>query len=135
MPADASAPERTFSSTRVLGVRVDAVDIATAIALIVDHATTSTSPARYVVKPYVEFFVEPQDPVMDVLNRSWLNLPDGVAVQWAAAYLARPPSVGRLVRTLIDIPLRPQAMADPLPERPVSQPSWKMRTAGCQSSP
>lgn len=56
-----------------------------------------------VVKPYVEFFVGAwKDPrVARILRNADLSLADGVAVQWAASYLAGRRGVWWLLRSLI----------------------------------
>jgi len=57
------------------------------------------------------------DDVTDVLNSAWLSLADGVALQWAAAYQAGPPSARRLASTLAAIVARPESITAVLPER------------------
>lgn len=59
-----------------------------------------------VVKPYVEFFTQAwsDDSIMQMLQRANRVVADGVAVQWAASYLAGSRGLGRWLKSLfIDI--------------------------------
>ncbi len=107
-------------SYQILGVRVDAITITEAITQITAAAADPTSPARYVVKPYVEFIdraaTDPE--VRDLLNGAWLSLADGVALQWAAHYLYNGRhNLWRLLLTLKAIVFKPSVLRQPLPER------------------
>lgn len=72
-----------------------------------------------VVKPYVEFFVgawkDPQ--VARMLRDANLSLADGIAVQWAASYLAGKRGPWRLVRSLVYDVQRPDWRSKVIPER------------------
>lgn len=118
MPSTATAPDREpAAAVEILGIRVHAITSADAIRTIVARAAQPGSPPAYVVKPYVEFF-DADDDVIDVLNSAWLSLPDGVALQWAAAYeRRRSHSLLALLRSLAAIVTAPASLADPLPER------------------
>jgi N-acetylglucosaminyldiphosphoundecaprenol N-acetyl-beta-D-mannosaminyltransferase len=104
----------------ILGTQIDAITISAAISHIVDVAAEPESPARYVVKPYVEFLdsAATRPELRDLLNGAYLSLPDGVAGIWAAHYLyAGPHNAWRFWRTLSQIVLEPPALRWPLPER------------------
>ncbi len=70
----------------VLGVTIDCLSMKTATEQIL---AASAGPARYVTKPYVEFFTSGRgtDATNQILNNSLLCLPDGVSLQWAVTYL------------------------------------------------
>jgi len=104
------------ASTWILGTRIDCLTIDEAIRLIVGRAADRTSPAVYVVKPYVEFFAA-DAAVRDVLNTAWLSLADGVALQWAAAYRTRSPSLRWLLSSLTAIVTSPASVTAVIPER------------------
>jgi len=108
-----------FPRCRILGLDIDAVTIAEAIMHVVGIAADPLSAPVYVVKPYVEFFpVARRTPaIMRILNAAELCVADGVAVQWAAAYLDGPARRRSLVRSLADIVLSPESLRDPIPER------------------
>lgn len=103
----------------VLGIPVDALTVDAAIDAIVARAADPGSSAAYVVKPYVEFFGARATPeVRAVLAGAWLSLPDGVALQWAAAYERRAAHRPRdLVASLASIVLRPSSVEAAVPER------------------
>lgn len=103
----------------ILGVRVDALDMATAIQKIT-VAAQAAEPARYLIKPYVEFLHQAgRNPeVAAVLNGAWLSLPDGVSTQWAAAYLyGGRRGIWRLLRLLTAIVVRPTDIREQIPEK------------------
>ena len=113
-------PKSGTDRVSILGVQVDALDIASAVRLIVTTAARPASAAGYVVKPYVEFLDRAgrDADIRGLLNGAWLSLPDGVACLWAAHYLyAGPRSAVRFCRTLAAIVLRPTDLCWPLPER------------------
>jgi N-acetylglucosaminyldiphosphoundecaprenol N-acetyl-beta-D-mannosaminyltransferase len=104
----------------ILGVRVDALTMAEAAARITDRAADTRQPAAYVVKPYVEFLdsAHPDTHLRQLLNASWLSLPDGVSTQWAAAYLYDGrPSWWRVMALGAGIIFRPRAVTTRIPER------------------
>ncbi|HET9051337.1 MAG TPA: hypothetical protein VFO60_06505, partial [Candidatus Dormibacteraeota bacterium] len=107
------------SRVSILGVPVDALTVAQAVAIIGARAADPGSPAFYVTKPYVEFLdrAASDGEVRALLRGAGLSLPDGVALQWAAAYLDGPPRLGRLAGLLAAILVRPSAVARVLPER------------------
>ena len=111
---------RQFKRTQLLGVEVDAVTIESAVAAIVDYATDSSSPAVYVIKPYVEFLDRAaRDPeIKALLNGAALSLPDGVALQWAASFLSsRRRHWWQVVTSGLAIMLQPASIQAVLPER------------------
>lgn len=104
-----------MSKTRridILGVKIDALSIDQAVRRIV--RVIPKAPARYVIKPYVEFF-EPD--YHQLLSSAWLRLPDGVALQWAAYFQTTSGTPGQVIKTLAEIVLRPQKLTAVLPER------------------
>jgi N-acetylglucosaminyldiphosphoundecaprenol N-acetyl-beta-D-mannosaminyltransferase len=103
----------------LLGVDVDAVSNADAIAYIVEHAKAG-QPAAYVVKPYVEFLDQAatNPELRSLLNNAELAIPDGISLTWAAAYLyAGKRSAARFWLTLLQIVLAPRELRWPLPDR------------------
>ena len=96
---------------RILGVKINACTIDEAIEEIIKGADSP----RYVVKPYVEFFDTDQH--QEVLNQSWLTLPDGVALQWAAHFQNTSGSLWQLFKTGAQIVLSPQKLTTVLPQR------------------
>ncbi len=88
------------------------------IAEVIRHQKR-TADSFVVVKPYVEFFVGAwKDPkVARILRNADLSLADGVAVQWAASYLAGKHGVWRLVRSLVYDVQRPDWRTKVIPER------------------
>jgi len=109
-----------IDSVSILGVKIDAITIKSAISHITEVAADSESAARYVVKPYVEFLDRAADnnELKNLLNGAYLSLPDGVAAIWAAHYLyAGPHTKWRFWQTLFQIILQPTALNWPLPEK------------------
>jgi N-acetylglucosaminyldiphosphoundecaprenol N-acetyl-beta-D-mannosaminyltransferase len=103
----------------ILGVPVDALTIAEAVDRVAARAADRSMPACYVTKPYVEFLdrAAVDAEVHELLLGAEWSLPDGVALQWAAAYLAGPPRLSRLLGLLAAIVVRPRAVDSVLPER------------------
>ncbi len=103
----------------ILGVRIDNLTISQAVQQITAYAASTDLPARYVVKPYVEFFDRAYRDgyVKNLLNQAWLRLPDGVSTQWAAAYLNGRPSIWRFLSLTLSIMVRPQAISYPIAEK------------------
>lgn len=104
----------------ILGVRVDALTMPEAATRIVDRAGDARQPAVYVVKPYVEFLAAAHTDthLRQLLNASWMSLPDGVSNQWAAAYLYGGQAGWRRAIALgAGIVLRPQTLTAQVPER------------------
>jgi N-acetylglucosaminyldiphosphoundecaprenol N-acetyl-beta-D-mannosaminyltransferase len=101
----------------ILGVRVDDLAINQAIDQIV--ALTKQPSAHYVTKPYVEFVEQAyhNHELQNLLNQAELSLPDGVALQWAAAYASGRHGALRLVKSLFAIVLNPSSVKMVLPER------------------
>jgi N-acetylglucosaminyldiphosphoundecaprenol N-acetyl-beta-D-mannosaminyltransferase len=101
----------------ILGLEVDALTIDQAIDQIV--RLTEQPGAHYVTKPYVEFVERAyhQPTLRRVLNGAALSLPDGVALQWAAAYSASRKGVWPLIASLFGIMTRPHSITTVLPER------------------
>ena len=103
----------------ILDVPVDALTIAEAVDLVAARAADRSSPACYVTKPYVEFLdrAAVDADVRALLRGAEWSLPDGVALQWAAAYLEGPPRLSRLLGLLAAVVVRPRAVSRVLPER------------------
>jgi N-acetylglucosaminyldiphosphoundecaprenol N-acetyl-beta-D-mannosaminyltransferase len=105
---------------KVLGVSLDALTIAEAVATITARAGDPKQPACYVVKPYVEFLdrVGSTERSRQLLNGAWLRLPDGVSTQWAATYLhSGRRHWWRAFGLLTAIVLRPTAISRQLPQK------------------
>lgn len=113
--------QNKFPHYDLLGVRVDAVTMLQAITAIVETARDPKSASCYVVKPYVEFLDRAADDpdARRLLNESALSLPDGVALQWAAAVLYghAKPSRARFWILAASIVLLPALIRKPLPEK------------------
>lgn len=107
-----------FKKYQVLGVEIDALSISEATDYITKMAAEPASPARYVVKAYVEFMDPRGEQVKNLLNQAELCLSDGISLNWAVYYLyGGRHSFLRLVATLIQIALQPKAVRQYLPER------------------
>ncbi len=110
-----------FNEYDLLGVKVHAATMLQAITAIVETAGDPKSASCYVVKPYVEFLDRAADDpdAKQLLNDSALSLPDGVALQWAAAVLhgAHKPSRARFWLLTACIVLFPAMIRKPLPEK------------------
>ncbi|HEX7260149.1 MAG TPA: WecB/TagA/CpsF family glycosyltransferase [Candidatus Saccharimonadia bacterium] len=106
------------TSVPILGVNIDVLTMEQAAGLITRQAAPGKPPA-YVVKPYVEFFDRAhRDPdVRKLLNQAWLRLPESVSAQWAAAYLAGPPGLVRVLGLATSIIVRPRAIKRPIAEK------------------
>jgi N-acetylglucosaminyldiphosphoundecaprenol N-acetyl-beta-D-mannosaminyltransferase len=105
---------------KILGVRVDALTRQAAAHKIVERAADTKQPAVYVIKQYVELMdaahLNPHN--RDLLNNSWLCVPEGVSTQWATAYLyGGRPGWWRALRLGLSVILRPQAVATLVPEK------------------
>lgn len=113
--------QNKFNHYELLGVRVDALTMRQAIDAIVTTAKNPKSSACYVVKPYVEFLDRAADDpgAKKLLNDSALSLPDGVALQWAAAVLygGRRATYQRFWTLAASIVLLPGMIRKPLPEK------------------
>ncbi len=110
-----------YDKVDILGIDIDAISNTDAIDFICAHAAAG-QPAVYIVKPYVEFLDRAQGELrlQDLLNDAELVIPDGVALNWAAAYLyAGPRSIRRFWLTLFPNCARPQTTAV-APDRPRS---------------
>ncbi len=86
----------------ISGVEFDPIKQAALLSAIERHIAKGKG-SFLVFKPYVEFLAAAQkDPrVSELLNQADRVVADGVAVQWAASYLAGPTGVGRWLRSLI----------------------------------
>jgi len=112
-----TAPNHTYE---ILGVRIDALTMRAAAEQIVARAAQTKQPASYVVKPYVEFLdsANLDAHTRKLLNDSWLSLPDGVSIQWAATYLyGGRPSWWRVMGLGSSILVQPQAVTSLVPEK------------------
>jgi N-acetylglucosaminyldiphosphoundecaprenol N-acetyl-beta-D-mannosaminyltransferase len=112
------SPSKRPQSVDILGVRIESLPMQTAARRICDRAQQPG--AVYVTKPYVEFLdhAAERPDIRELLNDSFLNLPDGVSLQWAAAYLyGGRRSWWRALGLAAQIVLRPQALGSVIPER------------------
>jgi N-acetylglucosaminyldiphosphoundecaprenol N-acetyl-beta-D-mannosaminyltransferase len=110
---------RQTPNVTILGVTIDAIDMNTAAERICQRAASKADPV-YVTKPYVEFLehAAKNDMVIELLNNSYLTLPDSVAVQWGAAYMQHgKPGLWGLVRSLTKIITRSSWINHPIPQR------------------
>ena len=84
-----------IGSVNILGVRIDVITKKKLNDLIIDRAKASYSRPLVVFKPYVEFLslADRNDSIRKLLNRSDINAPDSVSLQWAASYLYGKPSI------------------------------------------
>ncbi|MEX0919761.1 MAG: WecB/TagA/CpsF family glycosyltransferase [Candidatus Saccharimonadales bacterium] len=103
------------TKVNILGVDIDSLSINQAIDEIVN--ASSRPGARYIAKPYVEFFRKDDEEIKNILNNAWLNLPDGVALQWAAYFQTTSGSFFQLIKTLFEIVLAPRKINSVLPEK------------------
>lgn len=102
----------------ILGVGVDALTMEAACARII--ARSGSKGACSVVKPYVEFIdtARRQPRIRALLNQAELSLPEGVSLQWAAAYLYKgKPGIWRALGLAASIVFKSRAIKDPLPEK------------------
>jgi N-acetylglucosaminyldiphosphoundecaprenol N-acetyl-beta-D-mannosaminyltransferase len=108
-----------YDKVTLLGVDIDAITTADAIAYILDRCAPG-QPAAYITKPYVEFLDRAyhNDELQDLINHAELTLADGVALTWAAHYLyAGPRSFWRFWLTLAQIVFAPNRLRWPLTDR------------------
>ena len=108
-----------YPVVKILGVEIDKVSMSNAASDIVEYAISNQS-AVYVSKPYVEFLdlASSHPDIQDLLNNSFLTLPDSIALQWAALYLNNGKrSFFNLIKTLVQIVLSPQKLHTVIPER------------------
>jgi N-acetylglucosaminyldiphosphoundecaprenol N-acetyl-beta-D-mannosaminyltransferase len=124
-----------YPRVSILGVEVDALTRAQAVDYIVTRAGERQRPAGCVVKPYVEFLdrATADADIRGLLNAAELSLADGVALLWAAHFLAdRGGGAGqqgadrrhgwfrdllRFKLSVLEIIFRPAALRSPLPEK------------------
>lgn len=102
----------------VLGISFDSVSKLTAIKLIVSRAQNTSASAAYIVKPHVEqaYAALKNSKIKHIINKSYLSLPDGVSINWAANYLKKPnPSPLVLLSSLLRIILRNKELAKIFP--------------------
>lgn len=109
---------RSYPSTSILGTTIHTITTEQAAQAIVEYALLN-EPAVYITKPYVEFLdlAATHSGVRDILNKSFLTLPDSVALQWAALYLCGNKSLFRLIKTLAQIVTKPSELTKIIPER------------------
>ncbi|HLB40239.1 MAG TPA: hypothetical protein VJJ83_00475, partial [Candidatus Babeliales bacterium] len=108
-----------FPKTTVLGLELDLANSESAVAALVDFGLHA-SQAGYLVRPHVEFIEQAQrDPkLMQLLNQAQFCLADGVALQWAAAYLQSPgKSWWHLLHSLSQIPRNSASLRGVIKER------------------
>jgi N-acetylglucosaminyldiphosphoundecaprenol N-acetyl-beta-D-mannosaminyltransferase len=81
--------QKVFKTYDLLGIKIDAVNMAEAIDYITEIAHNPDTSSCYVAKPYVEFLdrAHGNKELIALLNASELCLADGVALQWAVAFL------------------------------------------------
>lgn len=120
----------------ILGTRVDGVTQEEAVNQIVAQAADPKQPAVYLIKQYVELMDSARRSPHNraLLNASWLNVPEGVSSQWAAAYLYNGPRTWwRAAGLALGIVLRPRAITTPIPERfGGTNFTWKLLAAAAQ---
>lgn len=118
-----SASAEPRPHTDILGVRVDAVDMAQSLAIITEWIHHPGTSSRVIIKPYVEFITaaDRDRNLQAILNRSDLSLADGISLQWAASYCyAKPktkPGLMKLLRSLFSWLQKPDWLGQILPER------------------
>jgi N-acetylglucosaminyldiphosphoundecaprenol N-acetyl-beta-D-mannosaminyltransferase len=131
MPSSKKSNNIPYSSYDLLGVEVDSLTMADAATMIAERSAMPGS--VYVVKPYVEFFDRAANDkaVLEVLNRSWLSLPDSVSTQWATTYLyGGRHSWWRALGLAVAIVLNPNSLRQFVPERFAGASfSWQMLEA------
>ena len=106
-----------YDKVDLLGVEVDAITHAEAIAYIVDRASNPSTKPMYVVKPYVEFLdrAARDSSIRTILNGAELVLADGIALVWAANYLyAGKRTFWRFWKSLTQIVFTPTKLYWPL---------------------
>lgn len=128
----------TPNRVRILDVPIDSLTITQAVRKLTEEAADAKSPARMVTKPYVEFLdTASRNPeVAQLFDRAWLNLPDGVALQWAATYLyGGPRALRRWLWLSASIVLRPTAITTVLPEKLGGTTfTWPLLTAAAKAN-
>jgi N-acetylglucosaminyldiphosphoundecaprenol N-acetyl-beta-D-mannosaminyltransferase len=79
----------------ILGVRIDVVTKQKLNSLIMSRVKSGHHNPLVVFKPYVEFLslADRNENIRKLLNKSDINAPDSVALQWAASYLYGKPTV------------------------------------------
>ena len=109
----------TTKTYDILGIEVDAMTGDEAAGLIVNEAKNSKSPARYVIKPYVEYFdlANRDEEIRRLFAGAWLSLPEAVSIQWAATYLSGPRTWWRVVTLGAQIVFNPRALSKFIPEK------------------
>ncbi|HSX41131.1 MAG TPA: WecB/TagA/CpsF family glycosyltransferase [Candidatus Saccharimonadales bacterium] len=106
-----------YPKVKILGVDIDALSMREACDYIL--ALSSKKSACYIAKPYVEFMDRAASDrrVRQLLADSELCLPDGVSLQWAAAYKQGKGGLGRALGLAAAIVFQPSRISDPLPEK------------------
>jgi N-acetylglucosaminyldiphosphoundecaprenol N-acetyl-beta-D-mannosaminyltransferase len=109
------------SHTRVdvAGLEFDPITQQEILEDISEHLGGKSSYSFTVYKPYVEFFTSAwaDAELMELLHRADRVVADGVAVQWAASYLAGPRGFGHWLKSLCFDIQKPQWRSQIIPER------------------
>ena len=79
---------KAWTSLKILDVKIDLVDYQTTLTL-VKHCVSRRLSGKYIcATPVHPIIVSQKDKkVKDALNNSWLTVPDGMPVVWAARLL------------------------------------------------
>jgi N-acetylglucosaminyldiphosphoundecaprenol N-acetyl-beta-D-mannosaminyltransferase len=112
--------QKLFKKYSVLGIEIDAVNMAETIDYLTHRAADPKAKSAYVTKPYVEFIDKAQGnkELSILLNNSLMCLPDGVALQWATAYLYNGKHTRwRALYLAASIVFLPNLIRKPLPEK------------------
>jgi N-acetylglucosaminyldiphosphoundecaprenol N-acetyl-beta-D-mannosaminyltransferase len=79
---------KSWSSLEILGVKIDLVDYTTAVSHIKDSISGKVSGRYICASPVHSIIVSQKDKIAkEALNHSWLTVPDGMPVVWAARLL------------------------------------------------
>jgi len=83
------------TTVNILGVRIDVVTIKGLNRVILNRIKQKSGRPLVIFKPYVEFLslASRNDGIRKLLNKSDINAPDSVALQWAASYLYGEPKI------------------------------------------
>jgi N-acetylglucosaminyldiphosphoundecaprenol N-acetyl-beta-D-mannosaminyltransferase len=117
--AQPALPLPQTAAVDILGIQIDALSIDAAIDWVTDRARPG-QPSTRVVKIYLEHLDRAGRDAgfRELLNSAGLRLADGVACNWAAAYLhGGKRTTRRLIQTLSHIALAPDRLRYPLPDR------------------
>ncbi len=93
----------SFKSFHIAGIRIDSITKAEFLNLI-NHGIQGQKPS-YVVTPYSEFFyrAKEDEDFRHALNNSYLSIPDGIFVLWAARFLTMNTPTTPILRQIISL--------------------------------